>query len=461
MTIVVIGIIILGTGIGFLSYFLIKSIFIPKRIEAIDNLIKQGKVQTAIRAARALINQDPRNADAHYMLGKAYLADNRSELALMEFKAVNQIGVFGPHIPENEFRKAIAQLFVKYNQIEEALKEYLLLIKLEAYQADHYYWAGKLFAERNRSDMATNYLRKAVELDPRHGKAHYELGLLLYREKRPIEAKSELEAALKLQGDNAQTYYILGKLQKEAHDYVAALLSFEKAQRDTELKVKALVERGGCYMSMNAIDKAIPELERAIKASTDESSQETLYARYFLAMCYEKNRELDRAIEQWEKIYTKKPNFRDVAEKLSQYQEFRTDDKMKDYLTSGQNEFMEICKALVTQGMSLQVRDVTEFQHGCDIIAVEGDAAKWRNVRKLPRLIRFYRKPELIDDNAVRILMEQMKKLNMTRAVIVTSSGFTRSAQEFADSRPVELFNKEQLQELLDKTDIYGNAKGS
>jgi restriction endonuclease Mrr len=90
---------------------------------------------------------------------------------------------------------------------------------------------------------------------------------------------------------------------------------------------------------------------------------------------------------------------------------------------------------------------------------VEGDAAKWRNVRKLPRLIRFYRKPELIDDTAVRILMEQMKKLNMTRAVIITSSGFTRSAQEFADSRPVELFNKDQLQDLLNKTDIYGNAK--
>jgi len=222
------------------------------------------------------------------MLGKAYLAENKSELALMEFKMVNQIGVFGPHIPENEFRKTIAQLFVKYNQIEEALKEYLLLIKMEAYQADHYYWAGKLFAERHRSDMAMNYLRKAVELNPRHDKAHYELGLLLYREKKPVEAKAELEAALKLQGDNPQAYYLLGKLQKEAHDYVAALLSFEKAQRDNDLKVKALVERGGCYMSMNAIDKAIPELERAIKAATDESSSETLYARYFLAMCYEK-----------------------------------------------------------------------------------------------------------------------------------------------------------------------------
>lgn len=461
MTIVVIGIIILGICIGFLSYFLFKSILIPKRIEGIANLIKQGKVQTAIRASRALINRDSRNAEAHYMLGKAYMADNKSELALMEFKTVNQIGIFGPHIPEHEFRKTIAQLFIKYNQIEEALKEFLLLIKMEPYEAEHYYWAGKLFSERNRSDMALNYLRKAVELDPRHSKAHYELGRLLYRDKKSLEAKSELEAALKLQGDNTQAYYLLGKLQKEAHDYVAALLSFEKAQRDNDLKVKALVERGGCYMSMNAIDKAIPELERAIKASIDESSPEMLYARYFLAMCYEKNRDLDLAIEQWEKIYSKKPNFRDVAEKLAQYQEFRTDDKMKDYLTSGQNEFMEICKALVSQGMALQVRDVSEIQNGCDIIAVEGDSAKWRNVRKLPRLIRFYRKPEMIDDNVVRLLMEQMKKLNMTRAAIVTSSGFTRTAQEFADSRPVELYNKDQLQELLDKTDIYENVKQS
>src|SRR5690606_23913503 len=129
------------------------------------------------------------------------------------------------------------------------------------------------------------------------------------------------------------------------------------------------------------------------------------YARYFLAMCFEKNRELDRAIEQWEKIYAKKPNFRDVAEKLSQYQEFRTDDKMKDYLTSGQNEFIEICKALVTQGLSLLVKDYNEIPNGCDIIAIEGDQAKWRNVKKLPRLLRFYRMPELIDEATVRAVL--------------------------------------------------------
>jgi len=457
MTIVLILILLLGTGIGLVIFFVVRSVLVPKRIESIAALVKQGKPQSAAKAAKVLIAKEPRNPEAHYLLGLAYVADNKAELALMEFKIVNQIGVFGPFIPEIEFRRKQGQLFVRFGQVEEALKEYLLLIKLEPYQADNYYWAGKLFQERSRSDMATTYLKKAVELDPRNGSAHFELGMLLYREKRSVEAKAELESALKYEPDNAKGYFYLGKLLKDNHDYVGALLAFEKAQRDQELKAKALVERGGCYMSTNAIDKAIAEFERAVKMAGDEGSSESLYGRYFLAMCYEKQRRLELAIEQWEKIYAKKPTFKDVADKLSHYQEFRTDDKMKDYLTSSKEEFVEICKAVAVQAMSLQVRDVTDIQNGCDIIAVEGDQAKWRNVRKQPKLLRFLRIPDMIDDSTVRALQEEMKKLGILRAMVVTSSAFSRAAIDFADSRPIDLINKDQLQELLDKTNIYGS----
>ncbi|GAB1481522.1 tetratricopeptide repeat protein [Treponema sp.] len=461
MTGLVLIIIVLGVGIGFLAFFIVRSVLLPKRVEMLAALLKQGKTQAAAKAAKAIISRDPRNAEAHYILGQAYQAENKGELALMEYKTVNQIGSFSPALNEIEFRQKIAQLFIRFNQPEEALKEYLLLVKLEGFQADHFYWAGKLFAERNRSDMALNYLRKAVELNPRHGLAHYELGIHLYKEKKSVEAKVELEAALKYESDKYQAYYYLGKLQKEAHDYVAALLSFEKAQRDSDFKVKALVERGGCYMSMNNMEKAIPELERAIKVSNDDGNQETLYARYFLAMCFEKARELDKSIEQWEKIYAKKPNFRDVAEKLSHYQEFRTDDKMKDYLTSSREEFIEYCKAIVSQGLSLQVRDVMEIPNGCDIVAVESDSSKWLNARKMPRLIRLLRIPDMVDESMIRSLLEQMKKIGMTRAALVTSSGFSRSAMDFSDSRPIDLYNKDQLQEMLIGVDIYGSMRRS
>jgi tetratricopeptide (TPR) repeat protein len=451
MTIVIAIIIVLGVGIGFLIILVVKSLAAPQRVEVLADLLKRNKIPAVIKAAKAMTVKDARNAEAHYYLGKAYQADGKAELALQEFKTVNQIGIINHNIPEVDFRQNLAQLFTRFNQGEEALKEYLLLIKLTPNKGDYYYWAGKLFSERNRNDMAQNYLRKAAELSPRDGKIHYELGVMLYKEKKAGEAKAELEIALKAQPDNAQAHFYLGKLQKDSKDYTIALSSFEKAARDSQFKIKALVERGGCYMSLNAPDKAIPEFDRAVRAITDESSQDALYARYFLAMCYEKTRELDKAIAQWDKIYSQKKNFRDVGEKLSQYQELRSDDKMKDYLTSGQQEFMELCKAISVQVMALQVKGAKSIPNGCELIAIENDSAKWKNARKMPRLVRFFRMPEMVDEAQLRALLDDAKSQNMVRGMAVTSSGFSGSAVEFANSRPLELFNKEKLHDMLQR----------
>jgi tetratricopeptide (TPR) repeat protein len=442
-------IIILGVGVGFLIFFVVKALVAPQKVEALAGLIKKGKTQTAIKAAKRLILQDPQNAEPHYYLGLAYHAEGRDELALLEFKAVNQLGISDKNIPEIEFRQLLAQMFIRYKQGEEALKEYLLLIKLVPNHPEYYYWAGKLFTERNRTDMAANYLRKAAELNPKDGKVFYELGVMLYKDKKAREAKAALEAALKYQSDNAQIHFFLGKISKDAKDYTAAAGAFEKAARDTEFKIRALVERGGCFMALNAPEKAIPDLERAVNAITDEGAQDGLYARYFLGMCYEKTRELDKAIAQWDKIYAAKKNFRDVGEKLAQYQELRSDDNIKDYLTAAPVEFTELCKAVAQQAMDLQVQNSKNLPDGCEMVAMENDSAKWRNVRKMPRLIRFYRSPDPVDEPKVRSILDDAKDSNISRAALITSAEFTRSALDYANSRPVELFNKEKLQTML------------
>lgn len=440
-------IIIFGTAIGVITIFLIKTVIAPKRVTTLVEYYRQSKYSAAIRMARQIIAKEPRNSEAHYLLGLSYIADNKPELALMELKTVNQIGKFGGACPEVDFRRTIASLFAKYGQAEEALKEYLLLMKLEPQEPNHYFRSGELFEERNKNEKAIAFYRKAIEIDARHGAAHYKLGYLLYRTKKPVEAKVELETALKFRPDNHTAHFYLGRLLKESHDYGNALRSFEKAQRDPEMKIKALVERGSCYMSMNNFEKAINELERAIKLSRDDAATETLYARYFLALCFEKLRDIDQAVEQWEKIYTKKPQFRDVAEKLSNYQDLRTDDKLKDYLTVGTGDFHELCKAACMQ-MGLRVRDISDIPNGCQIIAVEDDA-RWRNARKMPRLLHFLRVPEMIPESSVRNFHELMKKFSVQRGVMLSSSNFSRVAMDFVESRPIDLIDKDKLQELL------------
>ena len=450
MPVIIVLIVILGIAIGVFAYFLIRSIIAPKQMETLFKQMEQGKAGAVARTAKQILSKQPRNVDAHFLLGKAYLEQEKPDLALMELKTANEIGIFEGYTKEAEFRNLIASLFERFKQNDEALKEYLLLIKLEPSVAEHYFKAGMLFEERSNSDKAAIYYRKALELAPKHSMAHYRLGYLLYRSKKSLEAKKELEQALQSDSSNYKAHFYMGKILKENHDHVAALLSFEKAQRDPELKTRSLIERGSCYMNMKDFEKAAVELERAIKLADDSSSQEILYARYFLSLAYEQTRNYDEAIKQWEVIYKKKPSFKDVAEKLSQYQELRTDDHIKDFLTAGPSEFYDIAQAITTQALELQISDTTDIKNGCQIIAVESNT-KWRNAKKQPKLIWYLRVPEVLSDSTVRSMHENMKKLNVTRGVIASSSGFTRKALDYAESRPIDLIDRRSCRNFSPK----------
>ncbi len=320
----IILIVILGSGLMLLIFFVVRVILFPRRVEVVSNLLKQGKTAHAIRVLRKILHREPRSVDAHYFLGLAYLADQRPELALMELRTVNQIGRFTDHCKEVPFRKQIAELFIKAHQTEEALKEYLLLINAQPQEPTHYYHAGTLFEERSQTEMAANYYQKAIELNGRYSDAHWKLGVILSRQRKPSEARRELELAVEYDRGNLSAYFQLGRLLKEDHEYGAALKAFEKAVQDPALKAKALVERGTCYMTMSNYERAIPELERALRSCKDGNT-DSLYGMYFLALCYERIREIEKAIHLWESIYNTQSTFRDVAEKLNQYKELRAD----------------------------------------------------------------------------------------------------------------------------------------
>ena len=385
--------------------------------------------------------------DARFLLARAYDKQDRPELAPMKLKAINQIGRFGGLVSEGAFRSTAGRLYQHFGHAEEALKEYLLLARLEPQTAEHYFHCGELFEERGNSDKALRCYIKATQLDAGQAAAHYKLGHLLYREKRNAEARVALEQAAKHDPDNASACFYLGKVQKDSGDYTAALAAFERAQKSPELKKRALVERGAVYLSMESFERAIAELGRAVRLPGPETDTEALYARYFLSVAYEKTRQLDKAIEQWERIYRLKPAFQDVSKKLSQYQDLRTDDRVKDYITAARDAFVQLCQDAV-RGMGFTVNEATDIPNGCQIIATETES-KWRNVRKMPQLVWFLRVPELITDSAVRGMMEQMRKARIARGAVYASSGFSRSARDFAESRPINLRGREQLQRTL------------
>jgi tetratricopeptide (TPR) repeat protein len=205
-------------------------------------------------------------------------------------------------------------------------------------------------------------------------------------------------------------------------------------------------------MTQKNYERAVVELERALKLATSDAEKDVLYARYFLAHCYEKTRQIEKAIGEWEKIYSKKPTFKDVAEKLSAYQDLRVDDRIKDYVTSGKPQFLVLCQSLVG-AMGFSVQDTTELTSGTvKIIAIENESEKWRAVKKMPKILLFYRTSDPIDEPPLREVTEEIRKIGANKCYVVTNTTFTRAAVAFAETRPFELVGKDQLQSLLKRT---------
>ena len=324
MTVGLTIILFLVVGVCFLIVFLVKNVIIPRRAAAAGNYRDRSNVLKAIRLAKGAIERDPKNAEAHYLLGRAYLEDKREEQAFRAYRSASRLGIIGKNIPETEFRETLAALYAQFNEEEEALKEYILLIKKHPENPEYFYRAGKLFPSRNRPDLAEQYLRKAASLDPKNSSYRFELGMLHYTSKRLKEAGVNFAEALKIDPADAGALLYQGKVLKDLKEYAEAIPYFEAAAREQNYKLRSLIELGGCYMSLKMINRAIPELERAVNVILKEDDTESLYARYFLAMCYEKNREIGKAITQWDMIYAQKKNFKDVGVKLTQYIEYRT-----------------------------------------------------------------------------------------------------------------------------------------
>ena len=364
---------------------------------------------------------------------------------------INDNALFGPMLPEVPFRQEFAALQMKFNHTEEALKEYLILTKLDAMNAANFLNAGKIYEQMNRKDLALGFYQRCIKLEPKNAQAHGALGHILFLAKQYVEAKRELDLAIRLSPETYANYYYLGKLLKEAKDLGAAVKAFDKAQRDSEFKQKALIERATCYIIANRYDNAQIDLQRAIDLDKDESKSDTLYARYFLASCYEQGRKIDKAIEQWEKIYKRSRSFRDVAAKLQEYKDLQANDNLKDYLTCSDAEFAELCKNIALKALGLTAQQIETKKDGCQIIASDAKDGDWRNMRKQMMLLRFYRDPEPVEDSDVREVLDKAKDANCTKAYIFVSSEFARGAVQFAESRPVELVSKIKLEEFLAK----------
>ncbi|MBN2531818.1 MAG: tetratricopeptide repeat protein [Spirochaetales bacterium] len=434
--------------LGF-TILIMKFVFFPVNIKAALRYYKEKKIIKAKKILQKLLEKMPGSSEVHFLLARCYLLENNKEMALVELKEVDKIGLFSEYFHEVEFRETFANLLYSLSLGDEALRQFIFLTQKNPDNPEYFYRAARLFEERKNLKKAIELYNRTITIDSSYEEAFIRLGEIYYNLLKKKEAEAIFTKAYNLNQYNSTASFWLGIIAKDKGDYKNAITYIEPALRNPDYKIKALIERGKCFFLMGNYYGALPELERAVRLAKGANADLYLDAGYTLASVYENNKESEKAIEQWKAIFEINPGYLDVAAKLEQFHQLRNEDRIKDYITATKGAFFNLCRRLLDQ-LGLHFQNVKEIPGGCEIAAAQKRTGSLVSSSNQTVLVWFLRVSESITESTARSFLDRMKDGGFQRGILCSSTTFTTSASQFASSRPIDLITPSKLKKMLE-----------
>ncbi len=440
-------IIILTLGIIALVVYLLKGSSTSSRIDNAVKLIKIKDYSKSIEILKTLIAKDDSNSEAHFYLAESYYLSDNYEWALPEYKKVLRLNKYTKNISETMTRLRLAEIFLHIQQLEEAQKEFLLIVQIDPENYKSYSEIGRIYIEKERYEQAAHFLKKALEINPNHIDSLFYSGIAKYHLKLNSEALHDLEKCINLDKYYYKANFYIGMVNFQVKNYQKALQQFDIASREKEYRLRSLYQKGIILNELGNLAQAIVEFDKAV-ALIKEEDNIARNIRYYLANAYEQEKNIAAAIEQWEKIIASQPNFRDVNEKLANYSDLRMEDTLKDFFVASNPAFEELCRKVLMK-LGLEVVEVVSVGSVLAVfIVLEKLGINDIRVQKL--LVRVYRQNEPLGDRIVREIAEQLKQESgLHKAICISATGFSNQAIDFAEARPINLISGKDLSKLL------------
>ena len=259
--------------------------------------VKTGRIADAVKEAQDIIKRDPKNLEAHRLLGRIYL------------RSLGDMP--GGNGSDNILKLAIDQ----YEQIT----------KLDPDSVDDHLLLGRLYRLNNDLTKAENELKTAIKLDPSSEEAVTTLALLYTDEGDTAHALKVL-SSIPDSARSAKLYSALGAAYEQRKDYKSAIDAYKHAivlDRDNLDAIRGLAEN---LLNDGQLDAALDQY-KVIADSNPEDAQ--TYVR--MAEIYRRQAKYDLALESLKRADTLVPDTMDVPYSMAAvYQaQGRYDDAIK------------------------------------------------------------------------------------------------------------------------------------
>jgi tetratricopeptide (TPR) repeat protein len=241
--------------------------------------VKTGRIRDAVLEAQDILKRDPKNLEAHKLLGRIYLRslgdmqgnDNGSD-----------------------------------NMLKLAIEQYEEIVKIEPGNVDDHLLLGRLYRLNNDLQKAETELKTAVKLDPDSEESVTTLALL-YTDEGDTARALQVLSAVPDAGRSAKLYAALGATYEQRKDYKAAIDAYKHAiqlDRDNLDAIRGLAEN---LLNDGQVDAALDQY-RVIADANPEDAQ--TYLR--MSEIYRRQGKYDEALDSLKKAQAMVPDALEV-----------------------------------------------------------------------------------------------------------------------------------------------------
>ncbi len=240
--------------------------------------VKTGRIADAVKEAQDIIKKDPKNLEAHRLLGRIYL---------------RSLG----DMPGGNGSDNILHL---------AIDQYEQITKLDPQSVDDHLLLGRLYRLGNELGKAEAELKTAIKIDPSSEEAVTTLAML-YTDEGDTSHALKVLSSIPDSARSAKLYAALGAAYEQRKDYKNAIDAYKHAivlDRDNLDAIRGLAEN---ELNDGQLDAAL-EQYKVIADSNPEDAQ--TYVR--MAEIYRRQGKYDLALENLKRADTLVPDTMDV-----------------------------------------------------------------------------------------------------------------------------------------------------
>lgn len=261
-----------------------------------------GNYDLSISFTERALQSDPANASAYYNLGVSYQEKDELDKSILYYqKAVE----FDPALAPAYCN--LGTVFQKKNEFGKAVSYYMKALELDPALISASYNLGSVLQEKGDLEKAAHYYKAALGLDPGFADAWNTLGSVLQEQGKVDEAVSDYLRAIECDPNLMDAYYNLGKALMEKGRIDEAIDYYRKALQLSPDSAEAHNNLGFSLLEKGRPDEALSHFRKAVSINPEFSQ-----AYYNLALYHQDRNLPDEAVLYYEKAVRHRPDYVDA-----------------------------------------------------------------------------------------------------------------------------------------------------